>query len=234
VIWLALVALACVGGGAWFIAKSMRTRVIVLVAGLAAVGGYWVIGHPGMADEPLAGRLDELEKQAQTGAASMTADQLMALIQKRGLEKPNDPEPHKYMGDLLEATGRPQDAILAYQSALRRNPDFLPAIVALADLLFKMSADVEPATGPLYQRAHELNPSDQRITFMAGIGAWKEGRKDEAEALWAEAESKTPADDPKQGMYRALREMFTKPAAESGDAPAAPAAPAPGAPAKTP
>ena len=62
-IWLVLVAVVFVAGGAWFIAKSMKTRAIVLVAGLAAVGTYWLLGKPDMHDEPLDGRLVDIEWQ---------------------------------------------------------------------------------------------------------------------------------------------------------------------------
>jgi cytochrome c-type biogenesis protein CcmH/NrfG len=230
VIWLALVALICVVGGSWFVATSMKTRAIVLVTGLVAVGGYVLIGHPDMPDEPLAGRLDELEKLVQTPDAieALTPDQIMAIFQKRGLEHPKDPIPHAGQAKLLEIMGRPQEAVMAYQAALRRDPDFLPAITGLADLLFKSSGDVDLATGQLYERAHELDPRDPRITFMAGVGALKAGREDDAERLWAEAEAATPKDDPKQGMYKALRQMFTAPPAAPGEPPAIPSETPPG------
>ena len=37
-IWLVLVAVVFLAGGTWFVAKSMQTRALVLLAGLAAVG----------------------------------------------------------------------------------------------------------------------------------------------------------------------------------------------------
>ena len=226
-IWLALVAVICVAGGAWFVAKSMKTRALVFLTGVIAVIGYVVVGHPDMRDAPLAGRLDELEKLVQTPEAieSLTPDQIMAIFQKRGLENPKDPIPHAGQAKLLEIMGRPQEAVMAYQAALRRDPDFLPAITGLADLLFKSSGDVDLATGQLYERAHELDARDPRITFMAGVGALKAGRKDDAERLWAEAEAATPPDDPKQGMYKALRQMFTAPPAAPGEPAAVPGAP---------
>ena len=82
-IWLILVAAVFVVGGAWFVAKSILMRGIVLFAGLAAVGGYMLLGRPMMHDEPLSGRLKEIEEQAKNAPETMTAAQLMALAQER-------------------------------------------------------------------------------------------------------------------------------------------------------
>lgn len=207
-IWIIVVAAVFVAGGVWFLANTTRTRVVVAVAALAAVGGYWVIGRPDMPDEPLAARLDAIDTLARTSADTLTGEQMMAIIQKRAQESPNDPEPHKYMGDLLAAAGAPNEAILAYQSALRRNPDFQPALKALADLLFRLSGRVDPSVRDLYLHAYQVDQSDLRVGYMAGVGEWQAGRRAEAEALWASIEAKTAEDDPRRQMFQAIRETF--------------------------
>ena len=80
-IWLILVAVVFVAGGTWFVAKSMQTRAVVLVAGLVAVGAYWFLGKPDMPDEPYAARLTDIETQAQRNPESMKIDQVIALAQ---------------------------------------------------------------------------------------------------------------------------------------------------------
>ncbi len=194
--------------GAWFVARSMRSRVIAMGAVVLGVGGYLLVGHPQMGDQPLSQRLDELETLAQTSAETMTGDQMMALLQKRALEQPEDPTPHKFMGDLLAASGRPQEAQLAYQSALRRNPDFQPALKALADNAFKMTGEVNAATTEVYRRAYQLDPSDLRLGYLAAIGDWNAGRRDQAREAWSALEALAPEGDPRLQMFAALREVL--------------------------
>jgi cytochrome c-type biogenesis protein CcmH len=222
-IWLVLVAVVLVAGGSWFVAKSMRTRLIVLAAGIAAASGYLLLGRPSMHDRPLSGRLKEIEEQARNSPETMTAAQLMALAQERAQKAPNDPMPHWIMGEILEASGQANEAILAYEAALRRDPNHIPTAKDLADLRFKTSGQVDEATTALYHQVYRAEPDNLRAGYMAGIGDWMAGRKDEARKLLAEIDAKTPKDGPYPEMFAALREMFAVDAPSKG--PAAPKAP---------
>ena len=207
-IWLVLVAVVFVAGGAWFIAKSMKTRAIVLVAGLAAVGTYWLLGKPDMHDEPLDGRLVDIESLAQRDPESMRIDQVIALAQKRALDNPNDAAPHWIMGKMLEASNNPQGALLAFESALRRDPNNINVVTDLADLRFKTTGKVDGATTLLYQQAFAAQPENLRIGYLAGIGLWLQGKKAEAEAMWAGINAKASETGPERQMFAALRQMF--------------------------
>ncbi len=207
-IYVLILVAALTLGASWFLAKSLQTRVIAMVAVVIGFGAYLLVGRPDLADQPLSARLNELEEQARTSAESMTGDQMMALLQKRALDDPRDPNPHKFMGDLLAASGRPQEAQMAYQSALRRNPDFQPALKALADNAFKMTGEVNPATAEVYRRAYQLDPSDLRLGYLAAIGDWNAGRRDQAREAWTALESLAPEGDPRLQMFAALREVL--------------------------
>ena len=215
-IWIAALALIALGC-AFVLGDSLRTRLLLVGAAALGVGLYLLVGSPGMPDQPLAGRLEELETQARENADTMSPDQLMALLQKRALEAPDDPNPHKFMGDLLQGAGRIDEAVMAYQSALRREPAFQPALKSLADLLFKRSGMVDALTRDLYRAAFELDPTDVRLGFMAGLGDWQAGLKEEAEAEWARLEEPLAADDPRRQMFKAFREVYTKPQPSQGE-----------------
>lgn len=219
-IWLILVAVVFVAGGTWFVAKSMQTRAVVLVAGLAAVGTYWLLGQPSMPDEPLEGRIESIEALAQRDPESMRIDQIIALAQKRALQNPKDAAPHWIMGKMLEASNNPQGALLAYESALRRDPSNIDVVADLADLRFKMSGQVDPATTQLYLQVFEARPDSLRIGYLAGIGLWLQGKKAEAEAMWAGINARASETGPERQMFAALRQMF-------GIDPPAPGSPAP-------
>ncbi len=207
-IWIILVAVVFVAGGTWFVAKSMQTRAVVFVAALAAVGTYWFLGKPDMPDEPYAARLVNIETQAQSNPESMKIDQVIALAQKRAQDDPKDPRPHWIMGKMLEASNNPQGALLAYESALRRDPNNIETVMDLADLRFKMSGQVDAATTGLYQQAFAAQPQNLRIGYLAGIGLWLQGKKPEAEAMWADINARAPENGPEKQMFAALRQMF--------------------------
>jgi cytochrome c-type biogenesis protein CcmH/NrfG len=204
-IWLIVVAVVFVAGGAWFVSRSMAVRAVVAAAGVAAVAGYWLLGRPAMQDNPLGQRLSEIEKLS---SEQLNGAQLMALAQKRAQEKPNDPGPHIAMGMLMEMAGQPNEAMMAYEAALRRSPEEVEVISRLADLRFKMTGDVDAATSALYHEWFKQRPDELRVGYLAGIGDWKAGRREEAEKIWADVEARTPEGDPRRGMYKALREMF--------------------------
>jgi cytochrome c-type biogenesis protein CcmH/NrfG len=317
-IWLILVGVVFVAAGTWFVAKSMQTRLIVLVAGLAAVGSYWVIGKPGMADDPLGARVEQLEAREKSTPGQLTPDERLAVLQERSLKSPGDPRPLKEIGDLYAAAGRMEDAQYSYRAALQRSPtdeptldalselaflasgtvdqatlDKLPrirdrartnpeslttvqlvalleertkaapedpmpyrilgdvmqrighadkaeaayraaierdpknleAITSLADLRFKSTGQVDVFTTQLYQTAFEAQPDHFRLGYLAGIGLWLQGKKDEAEKLWADINARAPQEGPERQMFAALRQMFKIDPVPG--APAAPAGPSP-------
>jgi cytochrome c-type biogenesis protein CcmH/NrfG len=66
---------------------------------------------------------------------------------------------------------------------------------SLADILFESSGEVGPDVQKLYQQASQLLPSDLRLGYMAGVGDWQAGKKDEAEKLWAALDEKLAVGD---------------------------------------
>jgi cytochrome c-type biogenesis protein CcmH/NrfG len=105
-----------------------------------------------------------------------------------------------------------QDSLMkaeeAYAESLRRNPNNPEVIADLADLRFKTTGEVDERTTRLYQAAFQANPNQFRYGYLAGIGLWLQGKKAEAEALWADIDARAPADGPERGMFAALRQMF--------------------------
>jgi cytochrome c-type biogenesis protein CcmH len=207
-IWLVLAAVAGVVVMTLWTARTNRERIIVGLVALVGAGAYWWIGRPELPGQPLESRMAALEARAATDAESFNAAEVMALLQHRARKAPDDPLPHKFMGDILQGAGEAQQAMLAYQAALRRAPGDAAALAALADLRFKMAGALDETTAGLYVAAWQADPSNPRIGYMAGLADWQAGRKDEAQALWARIEESVPREDPRQQMFRALREMF--------------------------
>jgi cytochrome c-type biogenesis protein CcmH len=209
VILLVLTAVLAAAGGALWLARGWPARAAVAGAALAGAAVYWLIGEPGRRDEPFAARIEALEAQARADPERTTVEQALAIAQKRAQDEPADPEPHWFTGRILAASGRPLEARLAYQSALRRDGDYIPALKGLADLTFEEAGgQVTLAAERLYRRAYELDPDDVRAGFMAGLAVWQAGRKAEAEAFWDTLAAGVPEGDPRRGMIEAHRQTF--------------------------
>lgn len=235
-IWIILVAVVFVAGGTWLVAKSIQMRLAVLALGLAGVATYWFIGHPDMGDRPLEARLAEVRAQMQTSPETLDPRAVIAAVEAEARNRPNDFTGHFLIARQYEAMAQAaqmrgmeliqsgneeaaaeqaaimqdsvQKAEQAYSESLRRNPNNPEAIAALADLRFKTTGEVDERTTRLYQAAFQASPDRFRYGYLAGIGLWLQGKKAEAEALWADIDARAPAEGPERGMFAALRQMF--------------------------
>jgi cytochrome c-type biogenesis protein CcmH/NrfG len=162
-IWIALVAVVFVAGGAWLIAKSTQMRLITLGLGVAGVAAYWFVGQPGLEDQPLSSRIEMLEMADQASPESTTPEQYLAIRQERARKAPNDPAPFKEIGDLYLANGRMEEAMSAYRSALQRDPRYTPAADAIAEMNFMATGEVDDITRqslPAIRARAQANPED--------------------------------------------------------------------------
>jgi cytochrome c-type biogenesis protein CcmH/NrfG len=235
-IWIALVAVVFVAGGSWLVAKTVQTRVIVFALGVASVATYWFVGHPDMSDHPLDARLAAAEKLVRTEPDKVDTRTAIAVVESKIRERPEDPTGYVIVGRMYESmaqnaqmqgaqlmqagdqtgaskqAGIMQDSLQkaedAFRDALRRDGSNVEVISDLADLRFKSTGDVDPETTQLYQIAFKAQPEHFRLGYLAGIGLWKEGKKDEAQALWDDIEKRAPAGGPERQMFAALRQMF--------------------------
>jgi cytochrome c-type biogenesis protein CcmH/NrfG len=215
-IWIILVTVVFVGGGSWLVARTWRTRGIVFFAGLAAAIVYMVIGKPNMPDDPLIGRLEEIAAKPES---ELTGVEYLALQEQRLKSSPKDPEPHKKIGDLYAAAGRPSEAMLAYNAALARQPGYQPALDAISSLQFQVSGEVDQATRDrlpeirdiaradpnaltavqlmaLLQDRAAATPDDPMAYRMMGRLLEEVGQGEKAIAAWSEALKRAPNDIP--------------------------------------
>lgn len=179
------------------------TAALLFAGGLAATALYAWQGRPGMADQPFAERARELARRE---PADMSGAELLVRLQSLARERPDDAEPHYFIGELLKERGRDAEAIRAYGSALRRKPDYVPALMGLADAYVRLDGrQVSAQAARIYAQANRLDPSLVRAGFLSGMPAWLAGREAEAQAIWADVKARIPEDDlAAQGMYDAL------------------------------
>jgi cytochrome c-type biogenesis protein CcmH/NrfG len=183
-----------------------RSNAIILAACLlAGVAGYVVIGQPGMGDQPMSARQAALAEKIRTDPQSLTAAETLSRLEQAMRDNPKAPEPHFFIGEMLRAQGRPDDALRAYQSALRRDEDFVPALVSLADVLVEIgNGAVSPDATRLYARAYQLDETQVRAGMWAAMGAAQAGDQEKAEQAMRYIYARLPEDDPRRERFRAM------------------------------
>lgn len=197
-----------------------RTNLLLVVLCLAgAAAGYAVFGSPGLADQPMSARQAALADKIQNDPQSLTYGEMLSRLEQSVRDEPQAPEPHFFIGELLRTQGRGDDALRAYQSALRRDGNFVPALVSLADLLvMKADGNITPDATRLYARAYQLDETQVSAGMRAAMGAAQAGDQERAEQAMRYIYSRLPEGDPRRERFRPMIEAI----GEGSEAPLAP------------
>jgi cytochrome c-type biogenesis protein CcmH len=196
-----------------------RMQMIIMAACLAiGVGGYLMLGRPGMDDMPMDKRQNEILEKIRTAPETLTPAETLARLEQTAIDQPDAPEPHYFIGEMLRGQNRPDDAARAYQSALRRNETFVPALVGLATVLVEMDeGQVGPNAARLFARAYELDETQVRAGMWAAMGAAQAGDQEKAAQMMRAVFAKLPEDDPRRERFKPMLDVIG-----DGDAPADP------------
>lgn len=188
----------------------MKNLNLALAIGalLLAGGIYFGIGTPGMADQPMSERAAELARKA---PEDMTVSEWLARAEALSVEHPEDPEPHFMIGAALSRQGRDDDALRAYQSALRRDPGYVPALVAMGDAVMRLSqGEITRDAASLYAEAHRIDPTQVRAGFLVGVSAWQDGDQAQARAIWQDMAQAIPEGTREREGFDALVSTYVE------------------------
>lgn len=187
-----------------------RTNGLILGLCLAlGAAGYVVVGKPGLAGQPMSARQAALAEKIRTDPQSLTQAETLSRLEQAVKDKPESPEPHYFIGEILRMEGRPDDALRAYQSALRRDPDFVPALIGLAGVLVDLSdGNVTPDATRLFARAYQLDETQVQAGMFAAMGAAQAGDQEKAEQAMRYIFARLPEDDPRRERFRAMIEVI--------------------------
>lgn len=193
-----------------------RTTLIALGGAVLVAGGLYLLqGRPLLAEQPYAEREAEL---ASRDASELTPPEMLARLQMTARQQPDAPEPQHYIGVIMRAQGRTDDAIRAFQSALRRDDTFVPSLVALGDaVMMRDGGVVTRPSAQLYARAYQLDKSQVRAGLLSALPAYAAGDIEAAEAHWEEVQQDmAPGDAQLLGMLEAFKTRIDE---ERGDSP---------------
>lgn len=188
--------------------KPLTALVILLSAALGIIG-YMMMGEPGMGDLPMAKRQGAILEKVRSAPGSLTPVETLSILESRVKDAPEDPEPHFFIGEMLRAEGRPNDAARAYQSALRRDGDFVPALVGLGNTMMAMNEGmIGPEATQLFARAYELDETQVQSGMRAAMGAAQAGNQDVAEKAMRYIYNRLPEGDPRRERFRPMIEAI--------------------------
>ena len=199
-------ALLAAGAAFWTLRAARRAggnaqtgRVVLLAlagASVVALGVYLVNGRPDLPGAAYAARLEAL---ASRPVESFTAEEAIAVLGERARETPNDPAPHLYTGEILLATGRPQDAARAFNAALRRDPQSADALLGMAKSMVAIDGRFTPESLAMLEQASALTDEPTPWIYRAMAAMEQENAADTGR-LWGEALARMSADDPRREM----------------------------------
>ncbi len=183
-----------------------RINLLILGACLAlGAAAYIAVGKPGMSDQPMSSRQAALSEKIRNDPQSLSAAETLSRLEQAIRDKPDAPEPHFFIGEMLRMQGRADDALRAYQSALRRDDNYVPALIALADVLVQLGDGAVNADATrLYARAYQLDETQVRAGMFAAMGAAQAGDQEKAEQAMRYIFARLPEDDPRRERFRAM------------------------------
>jgi cytochrome c-type biogenesis protein CcmH len=205
--------LACLA--AWWIARAIARAepgvkpAPVLLGCLAALAGalglYLFLGRPNLPDAPFAQRLSLLELRAEAAPDTLKIDEVLAILEARAKNNPNDPRPHLFAAQLLDGAGRDIEADREYRAALKRAPDLPTALIGLGRVRVRLDGGVvSPASMAIFKRAAELAPKEPAPWLYQAMAATQGGQPSEAAALWREVQKRLAPDDPRRAMVETM------------------------------
>jgi cytochrome c-type biogenesis protein CcmH len=233
-------------------ARPIGGRALIALAfGLAAIvaiGGVLLYGKLGRPDLSVAGSTGTATATATTqdGAAGADAPPghasgMIAQLEAKMRQAPDDPEGWRMLGWSYMQTGRFPDSAMAYGRAASLDPKNADYPSAQGEALVKAAEGrVTPEAEAAFQKAYQLDPTDPRARYF--LAAYKDQSGDHAGAMadWIALLKSAPPGAPWAAEVRGFviriaasrgedvtGKLPPLPVAAPADASTAPAAPAP-------
>jgi cytochrome c-type biogenesis protein CcmH len=181
-------------------ARPWPVAVALLIALPALAGGlYWMLGSPGQPAAPFAERAAErrqlAEARAREQAALPSDDAMIVQLEERVRAAADDLEGWLRLGRAYVLAGRFDQAADAYREAIRLDDGRPEVQSALGEALIMANGGiVSPQARAAFDKALELDATDPRARFYAGLGMLQRGEQQGALDAWAALIADTPAD----------------------------------------
>ncbi|MBK8544453.1 MAG: hypothetical protein IPL62_13435 [Caulobacteraceae bacterium] len=176
-------------------------RLVLLVsaaASVVALGVYLINGRPNLPGGAYAERIAALKQRP---SETYNADEWLAVLADDARTNPSDPWPMLATGEVLLRTNRPQEAARAFDTALRRNPRSVDALIGVARSIALIEGRFTPEALAFLEQASTLTDDPAPWIYRA-MAAMESGREADARNMWREAYSRMSSEDPRREMAR--------------------------------
>lgn len=169
-----------------------RAVALAAIVGVPLIAApiYLRHGSPDMPDAPLAGR---------TIAASPTLplDALVAQVETRLAQKPDDGRGWEVLAPVLMRLGRFDDAAKAWRNALTYSGDSAARRASLGEAIAAAAGGVITTDARVeFDKALALDAAEPKARYFRGLAAQQDGLADAAAAIWRELLASSPSDAP--------------------------------------
>jgi len=187
-------------------ARALPAFGAALAAGLAALGLYLAIGRPDLPGASYQGRLEALKGRP---LESLSAEEVLAILDDRARAAPGEAEPHLYSGQIYLSVGDAERAARSFDAALRRTPGDPQALLGLGRALVQLEQGrVSDEALDILQQAAAADPQNPAPWLYLATGAMQADDAPAAASFWREARARMSEDDPRQEMAtRMIAEM---------------------------
>ena len=191
--WIIAIVLLAVPAAAvsWpFLAGSAKERIIgmlvLITIPLAGLLLYQYIGTPEAINIPTAAPRQAAQTQQPHSSQQPEMEDMVAQLQQRMAENPDDPEGWLILGRSLKTMQRYPEAVTALTNANRLVPDTPLIMIELAEarLFASGRAQISPESKQLIESALAIDPQQQKGLWLLGMAAAQDGDEAKAIAVW--------------------------------------------------
>jgi cytochrome c-type biogenesis protein CcmH len=177
---------------------------LVAIVALAATGLYATIGRPDAPVSAPPGSSAQAAADPQHPMGDVTS--MIAGLENKLAQAPNDPEGWQMLGWSYMRTGRPADAAKAYARAVALDPKNNEYLSAEGEAMAQADGQVSPDAAAIFRRAQAADPADPRARYFLAMFKDQQGDHKGAMADWIALLKSAPADAPWAGQVRSLVE----------------------------
>ena len=191
--WIIAIVLLAVPAAAvsWpFLAGSAKERIIgmavLITIPLAGLLLYQYIGTPEAINIPTAAPRQAAQTQQPHSSQQPEMEDMVAQLQQRMTENPDDPEGWLILGRSLKTMQRYPEAVTALTNANRLVPDTPIIMIELAEarLFASGQAQISPESKQLIESALAIDPQQQKGLWLLGMAVAQEGDEAKAISIW--------------------------------------------------
>ena len=213
--WIFAIALLVVSAAivCWpLFAGSAKDKItalfVLLMIPLAGILMYQSIGTPKAINLP-SGIVSQQSTQQQTAHSEQQGqmDDLVASLQQRMNENPDDPEGWLILGRSLKTMQRYAEAEEALSNANRLVPDNPSIMVELAEtkLFNSGKPEVSPEARQLIESALAIDPNQEKGLWIMGMASAQDGDDTQAITYWTRLQEQL---DPASGPFQAVTQQI--------------------------